>query len=108
MKKILTGIAASTGKVQGTARVVVNDSDLENFQEGEILVTRITGPTMTIAMNRACAIVCDIGGIGSHPAIISRELGIPCVVNAKNATQEIKTGDKIVVDANEGIVYAVD
>lgn len=108
MKKILTGVAASAGKAEGIARVVANDSDLESFQEGEIFVTRITGPTMTIAMNRAAAIICDIGGIGSHPAIISRELGIPCIVNTKTATTTIKTGDKLLVDANEGVVYGMD
>ncbi len=108
MKKILTGIAASSGKVEGTARVVASDADLEAFQEGEILIAKITDPTMTIAMNRSAAIVCDIGGITSHPSIISRELGIPCVVATRNATQIIKTGDKIVVDANEGTIYAVD
>ena len=108
MKKILTGVAASSGKAEGIARIVTSDADLEAFQEGEILVTKITDPTMTIAMNQASAIVCDIGGITSHPAIISRELGIPCVVNAKTATQAIKTGDKILVDANEGAIYAVD
>ena len=108
MKKILTGVAASTGKAEGTARVVVSEADFDAFQEGEILVVKITDPTMTIIMNRCAAIVCDIGGIGSHPAIISRELGIPCVVNTKTATSVIKTGDKIMVDANEGIIYAMD
>ncbi|MFH1246966.1 MAG: PEP-utilizing enzyme [Candidatus Micrarchaeota archaeon] len=108
MKKLLTGICASSGKAEGVARVVANDSNLEAFQEGEILVTKITDPTMTIVMNRASAIVCDIGGIGSHPAIIARELGIPCVVATRNATQIIKTGDKILVNASEGVVYGMD
>ena len=108
MKKLLTGVAASSGKANGTAHVVASDADLEAFQEGEILVTKITDPTMTIAMNRSAAIVCDIGGIGSHPAIISRELGIPCIVNCKTATQMIKTGDKILVNADEGAVYGMD
>lgn len=108
MQKLLTGVTASNGKAQGVARVVLNDADLESFQEGEILVTRITDPMMTIAMNRSAAIVCDIGGIASHPAIISRELGIPCVVNCKTATQIIKTGQKIVVNADEGIIYGMD
>ncbi len=110
MKKILTGVTASNGKAEGTARVVTSEADFEAFQEGEILVTRITDPTMVMIMNKSAAIVCDIGGVGSHPAIISRELGIPCIVNAKTATTEIKNGMKITVDATEteGVVYGMD
>ncbi len=108
MKNLLTGVAASTGKAEGTARVVTSEADFEAFQEGEILVVKITDPTMVMIMNKSAAIVCDIGGIGSHPAIISRELGIPCIVATKTATQVIKTGDKLLVDANEGVVYGMD
>ncbi len=107
MKKLLTGVTASNGKVEGTARVVTSEADFEAFQEGEILVVKITDPTMVMIMNKSAAIVCDIGGIGSHPAIISRELGIPCIVNTKTATQTIKTGDKLLVDADEVVVYGL-
>ncbi|MDP3742497.1 MAG: PEP-utilizing enzyme [Candidatus Micrarchaeota archaeon] len=110
MKKLLSGVTASNGKVEGVARVVVSEADFEAFQEGEILVVKITDPTMVIIMNKSAAIICDIGGIGSHPAIISRELGIPCIVNTKTATTAIKSGMKITIDASgtEGAIYGMD
>ena len=105
MRKLLSGTPASGGKASGTARVIVEEKDFAKFEEGDILVTRITDPTMTILMNRASAIICDIGGITSHPSIISRELGIPCVVATSNATELIRSGMKITVDGDEGTVY---
>lgn len=105
MNKILTGTPASSGKASGTARVILEERDFADFEEGDVLVARITDPTMTILMNRAAAIVCDIGGITSHPAIVSRELGVPCVVNTKNATQLVRTGQKLTVDGDSGEIY---
>ena len=105
MKKLLSGTPASGGKASGTARVIVEEKDFAEFEEGDILVTRITDPTMTILMNRASAIVCDIGGITSHPSIISRELGIPCVVATGNPTELIRNGMKITVDGDTGEIY---
>ncbi len=78
------------------------------FKEGEILVTRITDPTMTPLMNRAAAIVCDIGGMTSHPSIVAREMGIPCVVATKNATTVLRDGMRVVVDGDAGEVFALD
>ena len=72
---------------------------------GEILVTKITDPTMVAIMARAGAIVCDIGGIISHPSIVSRELGIPCVVNTKVATVKLTTGMRIKVDGASGEIF---
>lgn len=104
MKLLLKGLGVSPGSAKGKARVVAGARDEENFLEGEVLVTRITDPTMVLMMNRACAIVCDIGGMTSHPSIISRELGIPCVVNAKKATSTLKNGQEVVVDGTTGEV----
>ncbi len=108
MKKLIKGTPAANGNAEGIAHVITKEEDYEHFKEGEILVVRITDPTMTIIMNKASGIICDIGGIGSHPAIIARELGIPCIVNTKSGTKIIKTGTKIYLDATKGDVYAVD
>ena len=75
------------------------------FKEGNVLVTKITDPTMVMIMNEASAIVCDIGGITSHPSIISRELGIPCVVNTKEATSKLQDGQKIIVNGTTGEIF---
>ncbi len=104
-KNILKGIAASNGVVEGIVKVVSGVKDVSNFQEGDILVAEITEPSMVIMMNKAAAIVTDKGGLTSHPAIVSRELGIPCVVAAKTATEVLKDGMRIKVDGTKGEVY---
>jgi len=106
MKLILKGLGASPGKVEGTAKIFMPGENNADFPEEAILVTTLTDPTMVNAMVKAAAIVTDIGGITSHPAILSREMGIPCVVNTKEATKLIKDGMKIYVDGTKGEVYA--
>lgn len=103
-KLLLQGIAASRGVAEGRVRIVRNADDEARFEDGEILVTRITDPTMVNMMNRAAAIVCDIGGLTSHPSILSRELGIPCVVNTRSGTSTLKDGQFVSVDGTKGIV----
>lgn len=105
LKPILQGIPASPGIAKGAARIVRGADDESKFKDQEILVTRITDPTMVSMMNRALAVVCDIGGITSHPSILSRELGIPCVVGTKDATKVLKDGQKIKVDGTYGKIY---
>jgi pyruvate,water dikinase len=107
-KLILKGLAASAGTAEGTARLFQSGDDANTFSEGDILVTTITDPTMVHAMVKAAAIVTDIGGITSHPAILSREMGIPCVVSTKEATKIIKSGMKIMVDGTKGEIYELD
>lgn len=104
---ILKGIGASVGKARGRARIVRGDKDADSFNQGDILVTELTDPTMIIMISKAGAIVADIGGMTSHPAIVSRELGIPCVVNTKKATKVIKDGDLIEVDGKQGTVLII-
>lgn len=104
---ILTGIAASAGLAEGIVRLVNGLEDNNRFQDGDILVTRITDPTMVLMMARAAAIVCDIGGITSHPSIVSREMGIPCVVNTKEATTKLRDGQRVRVDGTKGEIYAM-
>jgi len=100
---IVQGVIASGGKVVGPARVGMNPKDLiKNIKPGEILITGMTSPDYVPAMKKASAVVTDEGGITCHAAIVSRELGIPCIINTKIATRLFKTGDLIEVNANHG------
>lgn len=104
-KLILKGLGASSGTAQGKVRIIHNASDTNKFQKGEILVAKMTDPTMVIMMAKAAAIVTDTGGVTCHAAIVSREMGIPCVVATKNATQILKDGQEIVINGDEGRIF---
>jgi pyruvate,water dikinase len=104
-KPILKGLPASPGIASGRARVIIDVNDIGEFQAGEILVTHMTSPDWGPAIRKAKAIITDSGGITCHAAIVSRELGIPCIVGTNNATSVIKTGQIITVDATHGVVY---
>ncbi|MEK6819309.1 MAG: putative PEP-binding protein [Nanoarchaeota archaeon] len=103
---LFSGYGASPGVASGTVKVVYNLEDLEKVKSGDVLVTEMTNPDMVVSMERAAAIVTDEGGITSHAAIVSREMGIPCVVGTGGATKKLKDGDAITVDGNVGKVYA--
>jgi phosphoenolpyruvate synthase/pyruvate phosphate dikinase len=98
------GSIACQGRVTGVARLVFSKADLDAVSEGNILVTSMTTPNMISAMKRAAAFVTDEGGITSHAAIISRELNKPCIIGTKHATQVLKNGDEVEVDADKGMV----
>ncbi len=108
--KTLKGVVANTGKATGTARVIHVESlkellhDMKRFGDGDIIVTTMTQPSIVSIARKATAIVTNEGGITSHASILAREFGIPCVVGTKSATQMIKDGDTIEVDANRGTV----
>ncbi|MEM0193768.1 MAG: pyruvate, water dikinase, partial [Metallosphaera sp.] len=104
-KVLVKGLAASPGIASGKARVLLDVKDAKEFQKGEILVTKMTDPDWVPVMKAASAIVTDEGGITSHAAIVSRELGIPAIVGAKEATKVLETGQEITVDATRGVVY---
>jgi pyruvate,water dikinase len=106
-KFILKGIPASNGIIKGRVRIVRNHKDFHKFKKGEILVTRTTDPTMMGLIIKASAIVTDIGGLTSHPAIVARELGIPCVVGTRKATRILRDGMKIKVDGGNGTIYEI-
>ena len=108
MQPILTGIAASPGTAQGIVKIVSGSEDAHQFSEGDILVTKITDPTMVMMMAKASAIVCDIGGLTSHPSLVAREMGIPCVVNTQDATKILKDGQRVLVDGAKGEIYVLD
>lgn len=102
---ILRGLGASPGIAIGKVRVILDVSKLGEFQEGEILVTEMTTPDWVPAMKKAAAIITDGGGMTAHAAIVSRELGIPCIVGTKEATKRLKTGMLITVDGSKGLIY---
>lgn len=104
-KLILKGLAASQGIAEGKAKIFLPGDEAASFPDGAVMVTTLTDPTMVMAMMKAVAIVADMGGITSHPAILSREMGIPCVVNSKEGTKLIRDGQKIRVDGVNGEVY---
>ncbi|MBI2054030.1 MAG: phosphoenolpyruvate synthase [Candidatus Staskawiczbacteria bacterium] len=87
---------------QGKANKIMDANDIGRFKKGEILVTGMTDPNWVPAMKLASAIVTDSGGRTAHAAIVSRELGIPCIVGADNATKKIKSGQEITIDCSEG------
>ncbi|MFA6416572.1 MAG: PEP-utilizing enzyme [Patescibacteria group bacterium] len=102
--KILAGDCASPGRARGEAKVVNVIADMAKMKQGDILISIATTPDLVPAIKKASAIVTDVGGITCHAAIISRELGIPCVVGTKIATKIIKDGIIIDVDATHGKV----
>ncbi|OGE75190.1 MAG: hypothetical protein A3K07_01790 [Candidatus Doudnabacteria bacterium RIFCSPHIGHO2_01_43_10] len=105
---MLKGLPASNGIIEGIAKVFLPGDDAKEFPQDAIMVTTLTDPTMVMAMMKASAIVTDMGGITSHPAILSREMGIPCIVNTKLGTKLIKDGQRIKVDAITGEIYDLD
>lgn len=101
----ITGTGASKGVARGTARVCRGAKDaLERVKHGDVLICGMTLPDYVPAMRKACAIVTDEGGITCHAAVISRELGKPCVIGTKTATRTFKDGDMVEVDGNTGHV----
>ena len=106
----LKGMVANrgkTGKIRGIAKIII-DPDRQEFKKGEILVTSMTRVEFVPIMRRAKAIITDEGGIAAHAAIISRELGIPCIVGTKIATKVMKDRDEVEMDMGKGIVKIID
>jgi pyruvate,water dikinase len=102
---ILKGAAASLGIAFGPVKLIHKPDEIDKVMQGDVLVTEQTTPDFVPAMRRAKAIVTDTGGRTCHAAIVSRELGIPCVVGAGTATHVLKTGQMITVDGAKGLVY---
>ncbi|MBS3061407.1 MAG: hypothetical protein J4215_02380 [Candidatus Diapherotrites archaeon] len=108
MEKILQGVGVSSGKIRGKVKVILEKTDWPSFQNGDILVTRITDPTMVPLMSKAGGIICDIGAMMSHPAIVAREMGIPCVVGTRDATVRLRNGQLVEMDGKTGEVFALE
>ena len=102
--KQLKGIGCSPGVFEGPARVLGDLGQVDSIQAGEVLVTRFTDPAWTPVLGMVSAVVTEVGGVLSHAAVISREYGIPAVLNSRGATRIIGNGRRIRVDGDRGIV----
>ena len=101
---LLHGLGAGPGLAAGIVRVLQSPADSARLQQGEILVTAMTSPDWVPLMRRAAAVVTDAGGMTSHAAIVSRELGIPCIVGTRTATSTLTDGMMVTVNARDGTV----
>ncbi|MCX8198262.1 MAG: phosphoenolpyruvate synthase [Candidatus Micrarchaeota archaeon] len=107
-KILARGLASSPGIGKGKVCVLSGPKEIGKVQKGDVLVTEMTTPDFVPAMKKAVAIVTNSGGMTCHAAIVSREMGIPCVVGTKNATEVLKDGMFVTVDAIRGIIYEGD
>ena len=98
------GLGASPGTVTGPVRVLATPDEAAKLRAGEVLVTHMTSPDWVPVLRRAVAVVTDAGGMTSHAAIVSRELGIPCVVGTRDGTRRLRDGDLVRVDGAAGTV----
>lgn len=103
---LLRGLAASSGVASGAVRLLRSPDEGHRLQRGEILVAPMTNPDWVPTIRRAGAVVTDSGGSTCHAAIVSRELGVPCVVGTRTATADLHDGQSVTVDGGEGAVYA--
>jgi pyruvate, water dikinase len=107
-KVLVRGLGAAPGVAAGRARLLSSSHDAGGLQAGDVLVAHMTTPDWVPLMRKAAAIVTDSGGMTCHAAIVSRELGIPCVVGTGEATSRLRDGELVTVDATRGVVLAGD
>jgi pyruvate,water dikinase len=100
----IKGLGASAGVIEGPARLVLSLDEFDQVKEGEILVCRMTNPAWVILFTKIVGLVTDAGGTASHPAVVSREFGIPAVVGTSTASERIRTGDRVRVNGATGVV----
>ena len=104
-QKEIKGMVVSSGRVvKGLVKIIKTPRNMNGFEDGNVLVAAMTSPDFIVAMRKASAIVTDEGGMTCHAAIVSRELGIPCIVNTRIATKLLKDNDLVEVDADKGVV----
>jgi pyruvate,water dikinase len=105
---VLRGLAASPGRAAGRARLVASPAGGAALHDGDVLVAAMTSPDWVPLLRRAGALVTDGGGMTCHAAIVSRELGVPCVVGTRRATELLRDGELVTVDGAKGLVYEGD
>jgi len=103
-RELVHGLGAAPGEASGSVRVISDLEQASELRDGEVLVTHMTAPDWVPLMRRAAAIATDSGGMTCHAAIVSRELGIPCVVGTGEATKILRDGEVVTVDAAAGVV----
>jgi pyruvate, water dikinase len=101
---LLRGLGGAPGTAVGAARILTSPADAASLNEGDVLVTHMTSPDWLPLLKTAVAVVTDSGGMTCHAAIVSRELGIPCVVGTGEATRRLRNGEIVTVDATRGVV----
>jgi pyruvate,water dikinase len=101
---LLRGLGGAPGSASGRARILTSLADAAAFHSGDVLVTHMTSPDWLPLLRRAAAVVTDSGGMTCHAAIVSRELGIPCVVGTGEATHRLRDGEIVTVDATRGVI----
>ncbi|MBS3136651.1 hypothetical protein J4401_06895 [Candidatus Woesearchaeota archaeon] len=106
--KEITGNVANVGKAKGKVRIIMETKDIQKVKLGDIIVSPMTHSSLVPALRKASAIVTDEGGLGCHAAIISRELGIPCIVGTRISTSVLKDGYIVEVDAEKGTVRIIE
>lgn len=104
----LKGECASLGYAKGKVKVCLSSDDIGKVNKGDILVTTMTTPDYVPAMRKVAGIITDEGGVTCHAAIVSRELGIPCIINTKNASEILRDGDMIEFDAETGVIKRIE
>ncbi len=104
---ILKGQIANKGMAKGKVRILRKKSQITELEDGEILISTMTTPDFVPAMEKAAAIVTDEGGITCHAAVVARELGKPCIIGTKFATEFLRNGDMVEVDADKGIIIKI-
>ena len=103
-QRLIVGLGASAGVVDGIARVVRTVDEFDQVRDGDILVCQMTNPAWVVLFTKIAGLVTDTGGTTSHPAVLAREFGIPAVIGTSVATQRIVTGDRIRIDGSAGRV----
>ena len=104
----ITGIGGSPGVVEGIARVVLHEDQFDQVRPGDILVCQMTNPAWVVLFTKIVGLVTDAGGTVSHPAVLSREFGIPAVVGTSVATNQIKNGDRVRINGTTGVVEILE
>ena len=102
---VLKGLAASPGIASGKVKIIEDLKDLNKIKGGDILVTKMTNPDMVVTMQKSAGIITDEGGLTAHAAIVSREMGIPCIVGTQEATTKLKENEVITIDGYTGHIY---
>jgi len=97
-------VACTGGTIKGKAKVCLDKKEIGKVKKGDILVAQFTTPDFIQAMEKAAAVIADQGGVSSHAAIVSRELGVPCIIDTKNATRIIKDNDLVEINAKTGLI----
>jgi pyruvate,water dikinase len=102
---LLRGMGVSPGQGSGRVKIMLDAKDISNFEKGGVLVTKMTTPDWVPVMRIASAIVTNLGGKTCHAAIVSRELGVPCIVGTEHATEVLTDGEMVTVDGQRGLVF---